>query len=145
MYLPLQEHLKGVEFIDAGDIEQAPWFPHYDAGNATDKREVHDLVEVNKMYSFKSFSLYYTSFDEALFLDSDSVPMQDPATFFEAEDYQKHGNQFCKDHVYQYHTGPWLRDGAYLIHLQTPLDRLPRGVAAGRAWRVPLQQVRLCF
>lgn len=45
----LQEHLQNVEFIDASSIQQAPWFPQYDAGDARKTREVHDLADANKM------------------------------------------------------------------------------------------------
>lgn len=116
----VQEYIHNFQFIDAASITQVPWHQGYDVGQPQTAREVTDLEHTNKVYSFKCFALYYTSLDEALFLDSDSLPMQDPAKLFDQPDYRRHGNQFSKDHVYSGHTGCHLRDGAYLIHLLDP-------------------------
>lgn len=48
-------------------------------------------------YKLKVYSIYCAPFKEMIFLDSDSVPLQDPAKLFESKSYKKHSNIFWND------------------------------------------------
>ena len=48
-------------------------------------------------YKLKVFSIYAAPFREMIFLDSDSVPLQDPSKLFAIDAYKKHSNIFWND------------------------------------------------
>ena len=49
-------------------------------------------------YSFKAYVLaFVTSFDEALILDADNLPLLNPESLFETTQYRQKGNTFWPD------------------------------------------------
>lgn len=48
-------------------------------------------------YKLKVWALYNAPFREVIFLDSDSMPLQDPEILFDLDIYQKHGSIFWPD------------------------------------------------
>ena len=56
-----------------------------------------DISDQQDGWMTKSQMLYLTSFEEVLVLDSDNVPLKDPAFLFESETYTATGNLFWPD------------------------------------------------
>lgn len=76
-----------VEFVD---MEKVPYPDHHvplDTGGS--RRELG--------YKLKIYSLYVAPFRELIFLDADSVPLQDPVALFETSTYSRYGNLFWND------------------------------------------------
>lgn len=48
-------------------------------------------------YQVKAFSIVFSSFEEVFFLDSDSMPLLDPAILFDVPDYKRTGALFWPD------------------------------------------------
>ena len=49
-------------------------------------------------YSFKAYALAFaTTFDEALVMDADNVPLLNPEPLFESAQYRQNGNTFWPD------------------------------------------------
>jgi alpha 1,2-mannosyltransferase len=51
-------------------------------------------------FQLKIFALLFSSFEEVLFLDADSLPLQDPASFFDSEPYVSRGMILWPDFWY---------------------------------------------
>lgn len=75
-------------------------------------------------YAAKAFAIIHSSFAEILCLDSDNIPLRDPALLFETASYQQHGNIFWSDPningldptVYEMFDmqPPWAEDALFL-------------------------------
>ncbi|KAI5967383.1 hypothetical protein KGF57_000411 [Candida theae] len=59
---------------------------------------------INKKYKFhfpgysnKILAVFFSSFDEVLLLDADTVPLTPPKDFFESQEYQKSGTYYFQD------------------------------------------------
>lgn len=75
-------------------------------------------------YAAKAFAIIHSSFAEILCLDSDNIPLRDPALLFETASYQQHGNIFWSDPningldptVYKMFDmqPPWAEDATFL-------------------------------
>lgn len=75
-------------------------------------------------YAVKAFAIIYSSFAEVLCLDSDNMPVHNPAALFDTAAYKDHGNIFWSDPningldtlVYQMFglQPPWEADEAFL-------------------------------
>ena len=48
-------------------------------------------------YATKVFALIHSNFEEVLCLDTDSLPLINPESLFDAPSYQYHGNMFWSD------------------------------------------------
>jgi hypothetical protein len=77
-----------VEFLDLQQVE----YPVHHV-----PLELSDGSRRELGYKLKIFSLYAAPFREVIFLDSDSVPLQDPASLFDTATYAEHGNIFWND------------------------------------------------
>ena len=72
-------------------------------------------------YAIKVFALVYSNFDEVLALDTDSLPLINPESLFDAPSYKQFGNIFWSDinasppgpEIYEIFnlTVPWHGDG----------------------------------
>ena len=66
-----------------------------------------DLSAVPLPYQWKAFVMLFSSFEEILFLDADSIPIKNPDAVFESKVYHDTGAVLWPD--YWKHTGsPWL-------------------------------------
>ncbi len=64
-----------------------------------DLTKIKELQGVNlKGYQIKAFSVYFSSFSEVLWMDSDNIALEDPAGLFDSELYNKHGAVFWPDY-----------------------------------------------
>jgi alpha 1,2-mannosyltransferase len=77
-------------------------------------RRLADYMDMNDLkhpYQWKVFTLLYSTFEEILFLDADSIPVKNPDFVFDSQVYKENGVILWPD--YWKHTGsPWL---PYLI------------------------------
>ncbi|KAL9122736.1 MAG: hypothetical protein Q9187_000717 [Circinaria calcarea] len=73
-------------------------------------RRLSDHMNVTALshpYQWKVFVMLFSSFEELLFLDADSIPIKDPDPIFDSEAYRDKGAILWPD--YWKHTGsPWL-------------------------------------
>ncbi len=76
-----------VEFIDLEQVEYPEYHVSLDSGD--NRRELG--------YKLKIYSIFAAPFRELIFLDADSVPLQDPETLFDTDTYLEHGNIFWND------------------------------------------------
>jgi hypothetical protein len=77
-----------IEFLD---LKRLPYPDHH----VPLELEGGDRRELG--YKLKIFAIYAAPFRELIFLDSDSVPLQDPEKLFETESYKSFGNMFWND------------------------------------------------
>lgn len=76
-----------VEFMD---LEQIEYPDHHMPLNSGDNRR-----ELG--YKLKIYSIFVAPFRELIYLDADSVPLQDPEALFDTDTYAEHGNIFWND------------------------------------------------
>ena len=83
-----QQNLSGVHILDLKKSGNLPtWHAHL--RSHLGRRELG--------YMIKIASIYKAPFRHALFIDSDAIPMQDPASLFNSTKYHKFGNVFFND------------------------------------------------
>ena len=86
--------MTGVTLLDAS-LVQLP--SHHRPMNWTQEIGVSKYVHATG-FSFKAYTLaFVTTFDEALILDSDNLPLQNPEGLFSSPQYLKTGNSFWPD------------------------------------------------
>ena len=101
-----------------------------------------DPATLKHAYAMKVFTMLFSSFEEMLFIDADSAPVQYPDPIFDSELYEKYGAIMWPD--YWQHTGsPWL---PYIIGItdgQTDMLAEERSIESGqivwdkkRHWKV---------
>jgi len=61
-------------------------------------------------YKLKVLALYLAPFEEIIWMDSDSIPLQDPSTLFRLKSYREKGNVFWPD-FWQEPVGLWTELG----------------------------------
>ncbi len=76
-----------VEFMDLEQVEYPDHHVNLDSGD--NRRELG--------YKLKIYSIFVAPFRELIFLDADSVPLQDPEALFDTDTYAEHGNIFWND------------------------------------------------
>lgn len=99
----IREHLKSslpIELVYGGAAELPPAAVAYLSTTWPDIHMV-DLTAVPELqgvslqgYHIKVLAIYYSRFKEVLWLDSDDMPLADPASLFESKLYQQYGAVF---------------------------------------------------
>ena len=89
-------------------------------------QKTKNMSEMQDGWVVKAQMLYHTSFEEVLVLDSDNVPLRDPAFLFDSMEYRAHGNLFWPD----FWTHNFMSPGqAYtFLKLKDPWEKEPNTV-----------------
>ncbi|KHN94872.1 Alpha-mannosyltransferase [Metarhizium album ARSEF 1941] len=93
-------------FDDGGDDE---WCRELEPEGVACRRltEYMSLDDLPSPYQWKVFTMLYSTFEEILFIDADSMPVKNPDSVFESAVFQSNGVILWPD--YWTHTGsPWL-------------------------------------
>lgn len=78
-------------------------------------REITDPLATE--FATKVYSIYHSAFDRVLFLDSDNVPVRDPAFLFKSPEFVDTGAVFWPDFWQPSHTLFYLREDSLLWEL----------------------------
>lgn len=83
----MKKHIKNLEFLDLSTLN----YPSYQ------KPLVDEHGEGFVGWKIKAFAVYAAPFQQVMYLDSDSMPVINPDTFFNDEAYTRNGNLFWPD------------------------------------------------
>lgn len=94
--LPIEVFYAGSDELPDSAIEHMEM--QYDV-RFVDLTKIDALRGVNvKGYQIKAFSVYFSSFEEVLWLDSDNIPLENPAALFQSAAYQSNSAIFWPDY-----------------------------------------------
>ena len=91
-----------------------------------------DTAALSNPYQLKVFTIFFSSFEEVLFLDADNMPMKNPDSIFHAVEYRKWGAVLWPD--YWPHSGsPWL---PYILGISDERSEVLKGEISAESGQI---------